>query len=36
VHNIRFFLIGDEVAFPVLGQAGVYLGPVISAYLPSA
>jgi hypothetical protein len=27
VHHIRFFLIGDEIAFPVLGQAGFYQGP---------
>jgi len=26
VHHIRFFLIGDEVALPVFGKAGVYLG----------
>jgi hypothetical protein len=26
VHRSRFFLIGDEVAFSVFGQKGVYLG----------
>jgi hypothetical protein len=26
VHHIRLFLVGDEVAFPVFGQAGIDLG----------
>ena len=26
MHHIRFFLIGDEVASPVFGKAGVDLG----------
>jgi hypothetical protein len=32
VHHIRFFLVGDEVAFSVFGQAGVYLGQDLSEF----
>ncbi len=27
MHHIRLFLLGDEVASPVLGQAGLHQGP---------
>jgi hypothetical protein len=32
VHHVRFFLVGDEVASLVLGQAGLYLGQDFSEF----
>jgi hypothetical protein len=32
VHHVRFFLLSDEVASRVFGQAGIHQGPDLGEY----